>query len=76
MKTILRLSPVHTINGNFPTQHDSTMMTLVNHLNACVAVMRGDEYYHILIPVLLGPVTILAIFLNWFSMKIFKHNSA
>lgn len=39
-----------------------------------VAAIQGDRYYQLLIP-LTVPVTIIAISLNWFSMKLFKHNS-
>ena len=38
---------------------------------------RHDEdvlYLVMLVPVLCGPVTVMAIAMNWFCMKIFKHN--
>lgn len=39
-----------------------------------LAAVQADRYYHLLLP-LTVPVTIAAIALNWFSMKLFKHNS-
>lgn len=39
-----------------------------------LAAVQADQYYHLLVP-LTVPVTIAAITLNWFSMKLFKHNS-
>ncbi len=39
-----------------------------------LAALQADRYYHLLLP-LTVPVTIAAITLNWFSMKLFKHNS-
>lgn len=36
--------------------------------------IQVDEHYHLCVP-LLFPVTFLFIGLNWFSMKLFKHNS-
>ncbi|KAL4458776.1 hypothetical protein ABPG75_013641 [Micractinium tetrahymenae] len=41
---------------------------------AWLAAVQADRYYHLLLP-LTVPVTIAAIALNWFSMKLFKHNS-
>eukprot|EP01023_Acetabularia_acetabulum_P061452 TRINITY_DN7425_c0_g1_i5.p1 TRINITY_DN7425_c0_g1~~TRINITY_DN7425_c0_g1_i5.p1 ORF type:complete len:125 (+),score=15.91 TRINITY_DN7425_c0_g1_i5:95-469(+) len=39
-----------------------------------ILTIQEDEYYCLLIPLLI-PVTITAVILNWFSLKIFKHNS-
>lgn len=39
-----------------------------------LAAVQADRYYQLLVP-LTVPVTIAAIALNWFSMKLFKHNS-
>ncbi|KAI7836653.1 hypothetical protein COHA_009537 [Chlorella ohadii] len=39
-----------------------------------LAAVQEDRYYRLLVP-LTVPVTIAAITLNWFSMKLFKHNS-
>ena len=39
-----------------------------------LAAVQADRYYCLLVP-LTVPVTIAAVALNWFSMKIFKHNS-
>ncbi|EFN53244.1 hypothetical protein CHLNCDRAFT_137154 [Chlorella variabilis] len=39
-----------------------------------LASVQRDRYYQLLLP-LTVPVTIAAITLNWFSMKLFKHNS-
>lgn len=39
-----------------------------------LAAIQADRYYHLLVP-LTVPVTIVAIAINWFSMKLFKHNS-
>ena len=39
-----------------------------------LAAVQQDRYYQLLIP-LTVPVTIAAVALNWFSMKLFKHNS-
>ena len=37
-------------------------------------MLKRDRYYHLLVP-LTVPVTIIMISVNWFSMKLFKHNS-
>jgi hypothetical protein len=39
-----------------------------------LAAIQQDQYYRLVIP-LSVPVTIVAIGLNWFSLKLFKHNS-
>ena len=39
-----------------------------------LAAVQQDRYYHLLLPLSL-PVVIAAITSNWFSMKLFKHNS-
>lgn len=39
-----------------------------------LAAVQQDGYYQLLVP-LTVPVTIAAISLNWFAMKLFKHNS-
>jgi len=36
--------------------------------------IQEDRYYCLLVPMTL-PVTIIAVTLNWISMKLFKHNS-
>lgn len=35
--------------------------------------MRDDWYYCYLVP-MVGPVTFLTIYVNWMSMKFFRHN--
>jgi hypothetical protein len=35
--------------------------------------MRRDRYYTFLAPLLL-PVAILAVYLNWVGLKLFRHN--
>jgi hypothetical protein len=42
--------------------------------NPWLAAIQRDRYYQLLVP-LTVPVTIVTIALNWFSMKLFKHNS-
>ncbi|PSC76481.1 hypothetical protein C2E20_0662 [Micractinium conductrix] len=39
-----------------------------------LAALQADRYYRLLVPVTL-PVTIAFVALNWFSLKLFKHNS-
>jgi hypothetical protein len=39
-----------------------------------LAAVQRDRYYHLLVPLTM-PVFIITIGLNWFSMKLFKHNS-
>ena len=34
--------------------------------------IKDDEYYCVLIPILI-PVTVVFMYLNWLSMKFFKH---
>ena len=36
-----------------------------------LAAIREDEYYHLLIPVTV-PVAVVAVYLNWFSINLFK----
>ena len=33
--------------------------------------LRDDEYYHLLVPVTV-PVAVFAVYLNWFSINLFK----
>jgi phosphatidylinositol glycan anchor class Y biosynthesis protein len=33
--------------------------------------IREDEYYHLLVPVTV-PVAVIAVYLNWFSINLFK----
>ncbi|BBN11221.1 phosphatidylinositol N-acetylglucosaminyltransferase subunit Y [Marchantia polymorpha subsp. ruderalis] len=40
--------------------------------NPSVDMMRSDWYYCLLLPLTL-PVTLVAIYLHWLSMKLFKH---
>lgn len=42
--------------------------------NTYARAVQVDRYYQLLVP-LTVPVTILAVFINWMSMKLFKHNS-
>ncbi|KAK9811712.1 hypothetical protein WJX72_008827 [[Myrmecia] bisecta] len=42
--------------------------------NRLLLFLRDDEYYHLLVPLTI-PVSIIAVFLNWMSLKFFKHNS-
>lgn len=37
--------------------------------------IHDDAFYHLCVPLLL-PVTFVYITLNWFSMKMFKHNTS
>jgi len=42
--------------------------------NALIEAMRVDEYYCILVPLTLLPVSLLANHLRWFSNALFQHN--
>ncbi|KAI8472979.1 MAG: phosphatidylinositol N-acetylglucosaminyltransferase subunit Y-domain-containing protein [Monoraphidium minutum] len=41
---------------------------------AVIAAVQRDRYYCLLAPLML-PVTLIAVTANWFSLKLFKHNS-
>lgn len=43
---------------------------MVGGLEPCLRV-----YYALLVPLAAAPVTLAAVTLQWFSLKLFKHNS-
>mmetsp|Transcript_11880 Transcript_11880/g.30468 ORF Transcript_11880/g.30468 Transcript_11880/m.30468 type:complete len:121 (-) Transcript_11880:1670-2032(-) len=50
----------------------SKMLSPLDH--PLLRSIQEDRYYCLLVPMTL-PVTIIAVTLNWISMKLFKHNS-
>ena len=48
--------------------------SITDNYNTVLVALKNDRYYHLLIPLTI-PVTIIMVTLNWFSMKLFKHNS-
>ena len=41
--------------------------------NEALAFVQKDTYYCILLPLLI-PTTFMAVYVNWLSMKFFRHN--
>lgn len=69
-KSILQI----LFGGNHIDDMISRMSTFVQ--NEYQNASQSDDvlYAVMLIPILCGPVTVMAIAMNWFCMKIFKHN--